>query len=119
MDQEFLLDYAVAVVSLSLVFLAAAAILSRLLPRNFSRMSPHTKRNALMYALYLLNRDEAMLAADLGIPIGELVDYLLGQQEVPIAVVRKAIRLVLEKSKADKATQREVLRKIRAFDRKS
>ena len=71
-----------------------------------------------MCALYAVNRDEAMLAAHLGIPIGELVDYLHGNQEVPIAVVRQAVRLALEKTRADNATQREVLRKLRQFDRK-
>jgi AcrR family transcriptional regulator len=68
-----------------------------------------------MYALYLINRDEAMLAAHLGISIGALLDYLQGKQEVPIAVVRQAIRVVLEKTRADNATRREVLRKIRDF----
>ncbi|MNC99650.1 hypothetical protein D3C83_180080 [compost metagenome] len=67
----------------------------------------------------MINRDEARLAAHLGIPISELVDYLHGKQEVPIAVVGQAIRLVLEKTKADNATRREVLRKIRELDRKS
>ena len=78
-------------------------------------MPPHTKRNAVMYALFVINGDEAMLAAHLGIPVSELVDYLRGKQEVPMAVVRPAICLVLEKTGADKATRREVLRKIRDF----
>jgi hypothetical protein len=78
-------------------------------------MPPHTKRNAVMYALFVIHRDEAMLAAHLRIPIGELADYLHGKQEVPMAVVRQAIRLVLEKTRADDATRREVLRKIRDF----
>ena len=119
MDQEFLLYYAVAVLSLSLIFLAAAGIVRRLMARSFLRMPPNTKRNALTYALYVVNQDKGMLAANLGIPTGELVDYLHGKQEVPIAIVRQAIRLVLEKTKADNATQREVLRKIREFNRKS
>ena len=119
MDQEFLLDYAVAVVSLSLIFLAAAGILSRLIARNFVRMRPHTKRNALTYALHMVNQDEGLLAVHLRIPKGELVDYLNGKQEVPIQVVRQAIRLILEKTEADKTTQREVLRKVSNFDRKS
>jgi len=119
MDQEFLLYYAVAVLSLSLIFLAAAGIVRRLIARSFLRMSPNTKRNALTYALYVVNQEKGMLAAHLGIPIAELVNYLHGMQEVPIAVVRQAVRLVLEKTKADNATQREVLQKIRDFNRKS
>jgi hypothetical protein len=119
MDEEFLSYYAVAVLCLSLVFLAAAGIARRLIARSFLRMPPNTKRNALTYALLLVNRDEGILAEHLGIPIGELIDYLDGKQEVPIPVVRKAIRLVLEKTRADKATQGEVLRKIREFDRKA
>jgi len=78
-------------------------------------MPPHAKRNAVTYALFVLNRDGAMLAAHLGIPIGELADYLQGTQEVPIAVARQAIHLVLEKARTDDATRREVLRKIRNF----
>jgi hypothetical protein len=118
MDPEFLLGYAVAVVSLSLVFLAAVGIARRLMERNFLRMPPSTKRNAITYALHLMNQDEGMLAEHLGIPIGELLDYLHGEQEVPIPVLRKAIRLILEKTGADHATQREVLRKIEEFNRK-
>ena len=116
MDQEFLLDYAVAVVSLSLIFVAAAGIVSRLRARNFSRM--HTKRNALTYALYVVDHDERVLAEHLGIPVEDLLAYLHGKQEVPPRVLRKAIRLVLEKTKADNATQRDVLRKIEEFDKK-
>jgi hypothetical protein len=119
MDQEFLLYYAVAAVSLSFVFLAAAGIVRRLMARNFSRMPPNTKRNALTYALQVVNHDEGILAEHLGIPAGELLDYLQGKQEVPIPVLRNAIRLILEKTSADHATQREVLRKIEEFDMKS
>jgi hypothetical protein len=72
----------------------------------------YTKRNALTYALLVVNFDEGMLAAHLGIPMAALVDYLHGKQEVPMAVFRQAIRLLLEKTKVDAATQREVLRKI-------
>jgi hypothetical protein len=119
MDQEFLLYYAVAVLSLSLVFLAAAGIVRRFVARNFSRMPANTKRNAITYALHIVNYDGRILAEHLGIPIGELLDYLEGKQEVPIPVLRKAIRLVLKKTKADNATQRDVLRKIEEFNRKS
>ena len=119
MEQEFLLYYAVAVLSLSVVFLAAAGIVRRFMARNFLRMPPSTKRNALTYALHLVNHDEGLLAEDLGIAIGELRDYLHGKHEVPIPVVRRAIRLILEKTRADNATQREVLRKIEEFSRKS
>ena len=76
-------------------------------------MPPQAKRNAVTYALFVVKRDEAMLAAHLAIPIGELADYLHGKQEVPIAVARQAIHLVLEKTEANDATRREVLRKIR------
>ena len=72
----------------------------------------YTKRNALTYALLVVNFDEGMLAAHLGIPMAALVDYLHGKQEVPMAVFRQAIRLLLEKTKVYAATQREVLRKI-------
>jgi hypothetical protein len=119
MDQEFLLYYAVAVLFLSLIFLAAAGIVRRLMARDFLRMPANTKRNALTYALHLVNHDEGMLAEHLGIPAGELLDYLHGKQEVPIPVLRKAIRLVLKKTNADNATQRDVLRKIEDFSRKS
>ena len=78
-------------------------------------MPPHAKRNAVTYALFVLNRDEGMLAAHLGLRIGELADYLHGTQEVPIAVARQAIHLVLEKTRAEDATRCEVLRKIRNF----
>jgi hypothetical protein len=118
MDQEFLLYYAVAVLSLSLVFLAAAGIVRRLIARNFLRMAPNTKRNALTYALHVMNHDEGLLAEHLGIPIVELLDYLQGKQEVPVPVLRNAIRLVLKKTEADNATQRDVLRKIEEFNRK-
>jgi hypothetical protein len=118
MDQEFLLYYAVAVLSLSLVFLAVAGIVRRLIARNFLRMAPNTKRNALTYALQVVNHDERLLAEHLGIRLGELLDYLHGRQEVPIPILRNAIRLVLKKTKADNATQRDVLRKIEEFDRK-
>src|SRR5687767_11432269 len=106
MDPEFLLDYAVVVASLSLIFLAVARIVSRRRARNFS--SRLTKRNALTYALHLVNDDEGMLAVQLGVPIGELLDYLHGKQDVPFAVFRKAIHLVLEKTQAGDATEREV-----------
>jgi hypothetical protein len=118
MDQGFLLYYAVAVLSLSLVFLAAAGIVRRLIARNFLRMAPNTKRNALTYALHVVDDDEGILAEQLGIPIGELFDYLHGKQEVPIPVLRTAIRLILKKTKVDNATQRDVLRKIEEFNRK-
>jgi hypothetical protein len=79
----------------------------------------HTKRNALLYALHVVDHHEGMLASHLEISIGELVDYLHGKQEIPMAVFRQAIRLVLEKTKADAATQCEVLRKVEEFDGKS
>ena len=116
MDREFLLYYAVAVLSLSLVFIVAAGIARRFVTRDFSRIPPNTKRNALTYALHVVNHDEGRLAEHLGIPIGELLDYLQGRQEVPIPVLRNAIRLVLEKTKADNATQRDVMRKIEEFN---
>jgi hypothetical protein len=118
MDQEFLLYYAMAVLSLSLVFLAAVGIVRRLMARNFLRMAPNTKRNALTYALHVVNHDERLLAEHLGIRLAELLDYLHGRQEVPIPVLRNAIRLVLKKTNADNATQRDVLRKIEEFNRK-
>jgi hypothetical protein len=119
MDQEFLLYYAVAVLSVSLIFLAAAGIVRRLMARDLLRMAPNTKRNALTYALHVVNNDQAILAEHLGIAMGELLDYLDGKQDVPIPVLRKAIRLVLKKTNADNATQRDVLRKIEEFNRKS
>lgn len=79
----------------------------------------YTKRNALTYALVVIDFDERMLAAHLGIPMAALVDYLHGKQEVPIAVFRQAIRLLLEKTKVDAATRREVLRKISELNRTS
>ena len=118
MEREFLLYYAVAVLCLSLVFVVAAGFVRRFVTRDFSGMPPNTKRNALTYALHLVDHDEKILAEHLGIPIGELLDYLQGRQEVPLPVLRNAIRLVLEKTKADNATQRDVLRKIEEFDRK-
>jgi hypothetical protein len=119
MDAEFLLYYTLAILGLTLVLMAAAGIVRRFVARNFSRMPPNTKRNALTYALHLVNHDEAMLAEHLGIPIRELLDYLRGKQEVPVPVLRKAIRLVLEKTKTDNATERDVLRKIEDFNRRS
>jgi hypothetical protein len=119
MDAEFLLYYAVAVLALSLVFIAAAGIVRRLAARDLLRMAPSTKRNALTYALHVVNQDEGLLAEHLGIPLGELLDYLQGRQEVPVSVLRIAIRLILQKTEADNATQREVLRKIEEFNRKS
>jgi hypothetical protein len=102
MDEVFLLYYAVAVLSSSLVFIAATSIVRRLSARKFS--SRLTKRNALMYALYLVNRDEGLLAVHLGIPRAELVDYLGGTQEIPIPIFREAIQLILEKTQANNGT---------------
>ncbi len=111
-------DYALAVVSLSLLFFAAAGIVRALMAPNLSRLPPHTRRNALTYALHAVTRDEQMLAEQLEIPVSELLDYLQGKQEVPIPVVRKAIRLVLQETQADNVTQREVLQKIRELNGK-
>jgi hypothetical protein len=86
---------------------------------NRAAMLSHTKRNALTYALCLLNHDQRLLASYLGIPVGELVDYLDAKHEVPLPVLRKAICLALEKTQADKPTRREVLRKMREFNKKS
>lgn len=77
-------------------------------------MLSHSKRNAVTYALYTLNHDEAALAAYLGICVDEVVNYLHGEQEVPVPVLLKTTRLLLERTKADVATQRDVLRKIKA-----
>jgi hypothetical protein len=79
----------------------------------------YTKRNALTYALVVVDFDERMLAAHLGIPMAALVDYLHGKEEVPMAVFRQAIHLLMEKTKVDAATQREVLRKINELNGKS
>ena len=76
-------------------------------------MHSHTKRNALTYALQTLNHDEGALAAHLGVPIAQVVDYLHGKQEIPIPILQKAIRLVLTQTKTDNATQSAVLRKIK------
>ena len=119
MDQEFLLYYALAVLSLEPRLSRGGRHRAQAQARNFLRMPPNTKRNAVTYALQVVNHDEGMLAEHLGIPIGELLDYLEGKQEVPIPVVRNAIRLILTKTNADNATQRDVLRKIEEFNRKS
>ena len=114
MDPEFLLAYAAIVATLSLIFLGVAAIVGRLSARNFSARL--TKRNALTYALHVVNDDQRVLAAHLAIQAVELVDYLRGKREVPIPVFRKAIQLILDKTQADDATQGEVLRKIKEFN---
>ena len=75
-------------------------------------MLPHSKRNGLTYALFTLDHDETALAAYLGVSVQELVNYLHGQNEVPIPILLKAVRLVLARTKADNATQSAVLRKI-------
>jgi|1185.fasta_scaffold22583_2 hypothetical protein len=76
-------------------------------------MLPHSKRNAITYALYTVDHDETKLAALLGISVEELIDYLYGKKDVPTPVLHKVVDLLLAKTKIDNATHREVMRKIK------
>ena len=117
MDQEFLLYYAVAVLSLSLVFLAAVGIVRRLMARNFLRMAPNTKRNALTYALHVVDDDEGSYSpSSSGFRSASCSTIsMAGRRFIP--VLRNAIRLLSEKNQSGQCYAMRRAAEIEEFNR--
>jgi len=70
----------------------------------------------MTYALSIVGANERILAERLGVREGELVNYLMGVEEIPTEIFLKAVDVVLAATAEDLRVSRSILEQIRRQD---